>query len=480
MSDKYDVVVIGSGPAGYVAAIRAAQLGLKTACIEKWKNKSGKGVNGGTCLNVGCIPSKALLDSSYKYHEAKHDLGIHGISADGVGIDIPGMLDRKNKIISQLTGGIAGLFKANGVTSLYGTGKLLAGKKVEFASNEGEVIILEAENVILASGSLPIAIPVAPVDGELILDSTGALEINAIPERLGVIGAGVIGLELGSVWNRLGSDVVLLEAMEDFLAIMDQAVAKESKKIFTKQGLDIRLGARVTGTEIKGKQVEVTYQSVAGEEHKETFDKLIVCVGRRAFTDGLLADDSGVQLDERGTVFVNEQCATNAPGVYAVGDLVRGPMLAHKGSEEGVMVAEIIAGHKAQMNYDIVPNVIYTHPEISWVGKTEEQLKAEGVEFKVGKMPFAAVGRAMAQNDTTGMVKIIADAKTDRILGMHIFGLSSSELIAQGVISMEFAASAEDLQLTCFAHPTLSEAVHDAALAVDGKALHIPNPKRRK
>jgi len=479
MSDKYDVVVIGSGPAGYVAAIRAAQLGLKTACIEKWKNKSGKGVNGGTCLNVGCIPSKALLDSSYKYHEAKHDLGIHGISADGVGIDIPGMLDRKNKIISQLTGGIAGLFKANGVTSLYGTGKLLAGKKVEFASNEGEVIILEAENVILASGSLPIAIPVAPVDGELILDSTGALEIDAIPERLGVIGAGVIGLELGSVWNRLGSDVVLLEAMEDFLAIMDQAVAKESKKIFTKQGLDIRLGARVTGTEIKGKQVEVTYQSVAGEEHKETFDKLIVCVGRRAFTDGLLADDSGVQLDERGTVFVNEQCATNAPGVYAIGDLVRGPMLAHKGSEEGVMVAEIIAGHKAQMNYDIVPNVIYTHPEVASVGLTEEQVKAAGDAYNIGTFPFAASGRAMAANDTDGFVKVIAHADTDRILGCHIVGPSAADLVQQVAIAMEFGSSAEDLGMTVFGHPTLSEAVHEAALAVNGGAIHIANRKRK-
>jgi dihydrolipoamide dehydrogenase len=479
MSDKYDVVVIGSGPAGYVAAIRAAQLGLKTACIEKWKNKSGKGVNGGTCLNVGCIPSKALLDSSYKYHEAKHDLGIHGISADGVGIDIPGMLDRKNKIISQLTGGIAGLFKANGVTSLYGTGKLLAGKKVEFTSNEGEVIILEAENVILASGSLPIAIPVAPVDGELILDSTGALEIDAIPERLGVIGAGVIGLELGSVWNRLGSDVVLLEAMEDFLAIMDQAVAKESKKIFTKQGLDIRLGARVTGTEIKGQQVEVTYQSVAGDEHKETFDKLIVCVGRRAFTDGLLADDSGVQLDERGTVFVNEQCATNAPGVYAVGDLVRGPMLAHKGSEEGVMVAEIIAGHKAQMNYDIVPNVIYTHPEVASVGLTEEQVKAAGDAYNIGTFPFAASGRAMAANDTDGFVKVIAHADTDRILGCHIVGPSAADLVQQVAIAMEFGSSAEDLGMTVFGHPTLSEAVHEAALAVNGGAIHIANRKRK-
>ncbi len=479
MSDKYDVVVIGSGPAGYVAAIRAAQLGLKTACVEKWQNSEGKGVNGGTCLNVGCIPSKALLDSSYKYHEAKEDLGTHGISTKGVAMDIPAMLERKNKIINQLTGGISGLFKANGVTALYGTGKLLAGKKVELTANDGAVSVIEASNVILASGSLPIDIPVAKVDGDLIVDSTGALEIGEVPKRLGVIGAGVIGLELGSVWNRLGSEVVLLEAMEDFLAIMDKAVAKESKKIFTKQGLDIRLGARVTGTEIVKGAVEVTFMTADGSEHKETFDKLIVCVGRRAFTDGLLAEDSGVQLDERGTVFVNDQCATNVSGVYAIGDLVRGPMLAHKGSEEGVMVAEIIAGHKAQMNYDIVPTVIYTHPEVASVGQTEEQIKAAGEPYNVGVFPFAASGRAMAANDTDGMVKIIAHADTDRILGCHIVGPSAADLVQQVAIAMEFGSSAEDLGMTVFGHPTLSEAVHEAALAVNGSAIHIANRKRR-
>jgi len=479
MSEKYDVIVIGSGPAGYVAAIRAAQLGLKTACIEKWKNDKGAGVNGGTCLNVGCIPSKALLDSSYKYHEAKEDLAVHGISSSGVEIDIPAMLDRKNKIINQLTGGIAGLFKANGVTALYGTGKLLAGKQVELTDNDGAVSVLDAENVILASGSLPIAIPVAAVDNDLILDSTGALEIGEVPKRLGVIGAGVIGLELGSVWNRLGSDVVLLEAMEDFLAIMDKGIAKESKKIFTKQGLDIRLGARVTGTEIKGKEVEVTYATADGSEQKVTFDKLIVCVGRRAFTDGLLAEDSGVQLDERGTVFVNEQCATNVAGVFAIGDLVRGPMLAHKGSEEGVMVAERIAGHKAQMNYDIVPNVIYTHPEVASVGLTEEQVKSAGDAYNVGMFPFAASGRAMAANETSGMVKIIAHADTDRILGCHIVGPSAADLVQQVAIAMEFGSSAEDLGMMVFGHPTLSETVHEAALAVNGNAIHIANRKRR-
>jgi dihydrolipoamide dehydrogenase len=479
MSEKFDVIVIGSGPAGYVAAIRAAQLGLKTACIEKWQNAAGKGVNGGTCLNVGCIPSKALLDSSYKYHEAKEDLQIHGISAKEVTIDVAGMLKRKDKIISQLTGGIAGLFKANGVVPLYGTGKLLSGKRVELTDNEGAVTILETENVILASGSLPIEIPVAPVDGNLIVDSTGALEIDSVPKRLGVIGAGVIGLELGSVWNRMGSEVVLLEAMEDFLAIMDKAIARETKKIFGKQGLDIRLGARVTGTEIKDNKVQVTYQSADGAEHQETFDKLIVCVGRRAYTDGLLADDSGVQLDECGTIFVNEQCATNAPGVYAIGDVVRGPMLAHKGSEEGVMVAEIIAGHKAQMNYDVVPNVIYTHPEVASVGQTEEQIKAAGEPYNVGTFPFAASGRAMAANDTDGMVKIIAHAETDRILGCHIVGPSAADLVQQVAIAMEFGSSAEDIGMTVFGHPTLSEAVHEAALAVNGAAIHIANRKKR-
>jgi len=483
MSTKYDVIVIGSGPAGYVAAIRAAQLGLKTACIEKWKNKEGKGVNGGTCLNVGCIPSKALLDSSYKYHEAKADFGIHGISADGVKIDVPSMIARKDAIVKQLTGGIAGLFMGNKVTTLYGTGKLLAGKKVQYVDFEGKEQILEAENVILASGSIPVNIPVAPVDGDVIVDSTGALEFSEVPQRLGVIGAGVIGLELGSVWNRLGAKVVCLEAMENFLAMMDQQVAKEAQKILTKQGLDIRLGARVTGSQVlsKGgkKEVEVTYTDKEGNEKKEVFDKLIVCVGRRPFTQGLLAEDSGVKLDERGFIYVNDLCSTSAPGVWAIGDVVRGPMLAHKGSEEGVMVAERIAGQKTVMNYDIIPNVIYTHPEIASVGKTEEKLKADGEEYNVGVFPFAAIGRALAANEKDGFVKIIAHAQTDRILGCHIVGPSAADLVQQVAIAMEFGSSAEDLGMMVFGHPTLSEAVHEAALAVHGHAIHMANRKRK-
>ncbi len=476
---SYDVVVIGSGPAGYVAAIRAAQLGMSVACIEKWRTADGQGINGGTCLNVGCIPSKALLDSSHRYHDTREELAVHGISTLAVKIDIAEMMARKDKIVGQLTGGIGQLFKANGVSGLFGTGKLLANRQVEYTDHDGKVSVLDAAHVILATGSLPIDIPAAPVDDKLIVDSTGALEIASVPKRLGVIGAGVIGLELGSVWGRLGSEVVLLEALEDFLAIMDKAIARETKKIFTKQGLDIRLGARVVGTQIKGKKVHVTYQSKDGTEQVEIFDKLIVCVGRKPFIDGVLAPDSGVQLDERGTVAVNQQCETSVPGVYAVGDMVRGPMLAHKGSEEGVMVAERIAGHSAQMNYDIVPNVIYTHPEVASVGLTEEQVKASGDPYNVGTFPFAASGRALAANDTDGMVKIIAHADSDRILGCHIVGPSAADLVQQVAIAMEFGSSAEDLGMTVFGHPTLSETVHEAALAVNGNAIHKANRKRK-
>lgn len=479
MSNSYDVVVIGSGPAGYVAAIRAAQLGLNVACIEKWRTADGAGINGGTCLNVGCIPSKALLDSSHRYHDTREELAVHGISTSAVKIDIAEMMARKDKIVGQLTGGIGQLFKANGVIGLFGSGKLLANRQVEYTDHDGKVLVLNAAHVILASGSLPIDIPVAPVDGKLIVDSTGALEISVVPKRLGVIGAGVIGLELGSVWGRLGSEVVLFEALEDFLAIMDTAIARETKKIFTKQGLDIRLGARVIGTQLKAKKVHVTYQLKDGSEHIEIFDKLVVCVGRKPFTEGLLADDSGVQLDQRGTVTVNQQCETSVEGVYAVGDLVRGPMLAHKGSEEGVMVAERIAGHSAQINYDIVPNVIYTHPEVASVGLTEEQVKASGQPYNVGTFPFAASGRALAANDTDGMVKIIANADSDRILGCHIVGPSAADLVQQVAIAMEFGSSAEDLGMTVFGHPTLSETVHEAALAVNGNAIHKANRKRK-
>ncbi len=478
MSDKYDVIVIGSGPGGYVAAIRAAQLGLKTACIEKWQNKDGKGINGGTCLNVGCIPSKALLDSSHRYHDAKKSFKKHGISTGDLKMDVAKMLERKQQVVDQMSGGIGGLFKANKVTALYGHGKLLAGRKVEFTDHDGKTTVLEAGNVILASGSVPVNIPVAPVDNDIIVDSTGALEFTSVPKRLGIIGAGVIGLELGSVWSRLGAEVVCLEAMDKFLANMDQQIAKETQKIFTKQGLDIRLNCRVTGSTIKKKKVEVTFTDADGKEQKETFDKLIVCVGRRPYTEGLLSEDSGVNLDERGFIYVDENCATNAPGVWAVGDVVRGPMLAHKGSEEGVVVAERIAGQNAMMNYDIIPNVIYTHPEVASVGKTEEQLKAEGEDYKVGTFPFLAIGRAVAADDADGMVKMLSHAKTDRILGCHVVGPSASDLVQQVAIAMEFGSTAEDIGMTVFGHPTFSEAIKEAALAVNGHAIHMPNRKK--
>jgi dihydrolipoamide dehydrogenase len=475
---KYDVVVIGAGPGGYVAAIRAAQLGLKTLCVEKGKNKFGKPNHGGTCLNVGCIPSKALLDSAHKFHEAAHAFAVHGIQVGDVAIDVPAMIKRKDDVVKQLTGGIGQLFKANGVDAAEGAGKLLSGKRVEITKDDGSTEIVEADNVILAAGSTPVAIPPAPVDQDVIVDSTGALEFQAVPKRLGVIGAGVIGLELGSVWARLGAEVVVLEALPDFLPMVDRAIAKDAERTLKKQGLDIRLGAKVTGTKVAKGQVTVAFTDKDGDK-SEVFDKLIVAVGRKPVTAGLLAADCGVTLDQRGFVPVDDYCATTVPGVFAVGDITRGPMLAHKAMEEGVMVAERIAGQKTAVNYELVPSVIYTHPEVAWVGRNEEQLKAEGVEYKVGVVPFAASGRALAANDAAGQVKLIADAKTDRILGAHIIGPSAADLLQQCVIAMEFGSSAEDLGLIMFGHPTLSESVHEAALAVHGHAIHIANRKPR-
>lgn len=479
MSEKYDVIVIGGGPGGYVAAIRAAQLGMSVACIEKRINKHGKPALGGTCLNVGCIPSKALLDSSWKFHEAGSVLAEHGIKVNKPKLDLSAMHKRKDEVVKQLTGGVASLFQANKVTWLQGSGKLLSNRQVEFTPNEGEPSTLQAEHVILASGSVPVDIPVAPVDDDLIVDSTGALEFEQVPKRLGIIGAGVIGLELGSVWSRLGSEVVLLEAVETFLPVVDRQIAKDALKYFGKQGLDVRLGARVTGTEVKSGKVAVSYTDGDGD-HSETFDRVIVAVGRRPCTENLLSADSGVTLDERSFIYVNSQCRTDVPGVYALGDLVRGPALAHKAIEEGVMVAEVIAGEQTQVNYDCIPGVIYTHPEIAWVGKTEDEVKSGGEPYKTGVIPFAANGRALAAGESHGMVKFVADEKTDRLLGMHVFGPQASELLQQGVIAMEFGATMEDLQLMVFSHPSLSEAVHEAALATDYKAIHVAQRRRKK
>jgi dihydrolipoamide dehydrogenase len=482
MAKEFDVIVLGSGPAGYVAAIRCAQLGFKTACIEKRLDKNNKTAYGGTCLNVGCIPSKALLDSSHKFVEAQEHFADHGINAGKVAIDVPAMLERKDKVVAQLTGGVAGLFTGNKVEGIAGTGKLIAADTVEVSDHDGNQEQYKAKHVIVAAGSVPIEIPPTPFDHETIVDSTGALEFPEVPKKLGVIGAGVIGLELGSVWARLGAEVTVLEALDDFLPACDRQIAKEAFKIFTKQGLNIKMGSKVTGSKVSGKgakkSVTVEYSDSEGEQ-TASFDKLIVAVGRRPYTDAVVDPSVGVEVDERGFIKVNEQCATNVPNVYACGDVVRGPMLAHKGMEEGVMVAERLAGKKTQVNYDLVPSVIYTHPEIAWVGKNEEELKSEGVEYSVGAFPFAASGRALAAGDSDGMVKLLADAKTDRILGCHIIGSSAADLLQQIVIAMEFSASAEDIGLTMFSHPALSEAVHEAALASLGHAIHIGNRKRR-
>ena len=478
MSTHFDVIVIGSGPAGYVCAFKCAQLGMFTAVIEQATDEKGQPELGGTCLNVGCIPSKALLDSSHRYAEATAHMAEHGITVSEVSLNVADMMARKQKIVAQLTGGVSGLLKHNGIQVIAGSATLGAARQVEVTGSDLQKSVYTADNVVLAAGSEPIEIPPAPVYGDKVVDSTGALCFDAVPGRLGVIGAGVIGLELGSVWARLGADVVVLEAMDAFLPNMDEQIAKEASKIFAKQGLDIRLGARVTGSEVSEAGVLVAY-SHNDADHSETFDKLIVAVGRRPRTNKLFSADSGVTVDERGFVFVNEYCATEAPGVWAIGDIVRGPMLAHKGSEEGVMVAERIHGKSAQLNYEVVPSIIYTHPEVAGVGKTEQELRAEGVEMKVGTFPFAAIGRAQASGETEGLVKIIADAESDQILGAHVVGPSAADLVQQIVIAMEMAASTEDLQLMVFGHPTMSEAVHEASLAVDGRAIHMVNRPRR-
>ena len=472
--DNFDVIVIGGGPAGYHAAIRAAQLGLKTACIDAGLGKDGKAALGGTCLRVGCIPSKALLDSSKQFHNLQHSFGDHGISVSGAKIDVKAMVARKDKIVRQFTGGVALLFKGNKITSYFGTGKLLKNRQVEISAADGSKQTIAGTNVIIATGSVPIELPFAKFDNKLIVDNAGALDFDAVPKRLGVIGAGVIGLELGSVWRRLGAEVTVLEALPDFLGTADRDVARVAAREFAKQGLDIRLGAKVSKAEIKGSTVEVTYADAKGEQ-KIVVDKLLVAVGRRAYTKDLLSEGTGVKIDERGRIAVDEHCWTGVEGVWAVGDCVRGAMLAHKGFEEGMAVAELIAGKAGHVNYDTIPWVIYTEPEVAWAGKTEEELKAAGVPYKTGSFPFAAVGRAVAMNETAGQVKVIAHAETDRILGVHMVGPGVSELIAEAVVAMEFHGSAEDLARIVHAHPTLSEAVHEAALSVDKRAIHKAN-----
>jgi dihydrolipoamide dehydrogenase len=474
MSKNFDVVVIGAGPAGYIAAIRAAQHGLTVACIDEWQNKDGKNAFGGTCLNAGCIPSKALLESTELYHRAQHEFKKHGIQTGDVAMDVATMQKRRAGIVRQLTGGIAGLFKANKVEGLVGHGKLLAGKKVEFTPVSGDVEIIDAKHVVLASGSTPIELGIAPFDGDTIIDSWDALELDAVPERLGVVGAGVIGLELGSVWARLGSTVTVLEALDDFLFMADRDVAKVAAQDFKKQGLDIRLGAKVAKGTVGKNGVTVDYADKDGAQSIEV-DKLIVAVGRRPHTDNLFSDDAGIQLDERGFIVVDDECRTRVKDVYAVGDCVRGPMLAHKGSEEGVMAADLIAGETAEMNYDVIPSVVYTNPEIAWTGKTEEEVEASGRAYKTGSFPFMASGRAKAMEQTSGMVKVISTQDDDEILGIHIVGPMAGELISEAVLALEFSASTEDLQRTIHAHPSLAEAVHEAALAVDKRALNFPN-----
>ena len=464
---SFDVVVIGGGPGGYIAAIRAAQLGLNTACIDDWKGADGKPALGGTCTNVGCIPSKALLQSSDNFEQAGHHFAEHGVKVKGLELDLAQMMKRKDKVVKSNNDGIVYLFKKNKVTFFHGRGALRSSTEVEVG---GEV--LQAKNIIIATGSNPRALPGAEFDEKLVLSNTGALAIPDVPKRLGVIGAGVIGLEMGSVWRRLGSQVTILEALPTFLGAADEAIAKEAAKVFAKQGLKIETGVKITNVE-KKKTVTVQYTGADSSTRTLECDRLIVSIGRIPNTEGLNAAGVGLKLDERGFVAVDEDCRTSLPNVWAIGDVVRGPMLAHKAEEEGVAVAERIAGQKPHLDFNTVPWVIYTSPEIAWVGKTEQQLKAEGVEYRAGVFPFSANARARALGDTTGLVKFLAHAKTDEILGVHIMGPFAGELIAEAVVAMEFRGSAEDIGMIVHAHPSLSEALKDAALGVDKRSLNI-------
>ncbi|MBI4194846.1 MAG: dihydrolipoyl dehydrogenase [Betaproteobacteria bacterium] len=474
MTKPFDVVVIGGGPGGYIAAIRAAQLGMQVACVDEWKTPAGKPALGGTCTNVGCIPSKALLQSSENYAHAAHGFAEHGIQVQGLAVDVARMLRRKDKVVRQNNDGILYLFKKNKVSFFHGRGGFVKGDaggwEIGVAGADEEV--LAAKHVIVATGSSPRALPGTPFDNKLVLDNEGALAIPEVPGRLGVVGAGVVGLEMGSVWRRLGSEVTILEALPTFLPVADGEVAKEAFKLFSKQGMAIQLGVRITRVSAN-MEVTVEFSDSAGEPRKAAFDQLIVAIGRLPNTDGLNAEAVGLKLDERGFIAVDEDCRTNLPNVWAIGDVVRGPMLAHKAEEEGVAVAQRIAGQHGHVDFNTVPWVIYTAPEIAWVGKTEQQLTTDGVEYRAGTFPFMANGRARALGDTTGFVKLLADARTDRILGAHVIGPMASELIAEAVVAMEFGAAAEDIALICHAHPSLSEAMKEAALAVAKRTLNL-------
>ncbi len=472
MSKNFDVIVIGAGPGGYIAAIRAAQLGFKVACIDEWKNEKGGPALGGTCTNVGCIPSKALLQSSEHYDHAAHSFAEHGIGLKDLSIDVKKMLARKDQVVKQNNDGILYLLKKNKVAFFHARAAFRKSVENGWEIAAGDEI-LSAGQVIVATGSSARALPGTPFDEANILSNDGALRIGAVPRRLGLIGSGVIGLEMGSVWRRLGAEVTVLEALPTFLGAVDEQIAKEAHKAFTKQGLKIQLGVQVGEVKSGKKGVSVAYTNAKGDAHSLEVDKLIVSIGRVPNTEGLNAEAVGLKLDERGAIVVDGECRTNLPGVWAVGDVVRGPMLAHKAEEEGVAVAERIAGQHGHVNFNTIPWVIYTSPEIAWVGQTEQQLKAASRAYKAGSFPFLANGRARALGDTTGMVKILADAASDEILGVHIIGPLASELIAEAVVAMEFRASSEDIARICHAHPSLSEATKEAALAVDKRTLNF-------